>query len=111
MQMKPWTKTTLVAAAGGAISALMAALADPAGFSVKYKLGEGRLALMMLQGAAVAVVALFMRSPQGQEIMSSLKHSQQQAKDDAAMLDKVKSDITSGATPVAPPTGPPPPNR
>jgi hypothetical protein len=95
--MKTWLKTTLVAGAGGALSALMAALADPAGFSVKYKLGSGRLAVMMLEGAAAAVVALFLRSPRGQEIIGTFKQTQEQARADAAMLDKVKSDITTAA--------------
>jgi hypothetical protein len=60
--MKAWLKTALVGCGGGASSALMAALLDP-GFNVKYRLGEGKLLLMVLQGAAVGVVALWMRSP------------------------------------------------
>jgi hypothetical protein len=35
---------------------------DPAGFSVKYKLGEGRLTIMVVSGAAVAVAALWIRA-------------------------------------------------
>jgi hypothetical protein len=62
--LKWWLKTVLVAAGGGIISALTVAfLEHPFGFFTHYKFGEGRLALALIQGAAVAVVALFLKPP------------------------------------------------
>lgn len=72
--MRPWTRAALVAAAGGALSAFMAALLDPAGFSVKYRLGEGKLALMVVGGAVGAVAGLFMRSPADENLIADLMH-------------------------------------
>lgn len=63
MELRGWLKTLAVAAAGGAVTALISALLDPDGFTVKYHLGEGRLATMVLTGAATSVAGLFLQPP------------------------------------------------
>lgn len=107
MHRNEWLKQAAVAAGGGAAAAISAAIMDPTKFNLSNGLRDE--AFIALQGAVVGLVALFIRSPLGSSLMASMKQSQQQAKEDAALLDKVKTDITTGATPVAPPpTGPSP---
>lgn len=91
MNIPSWLKTTLVAAGGGAISGGSAAIMAPDKFGIHF--GNGRLALIMLQGALVAVGALFLRSPQGQKMVAGYQKSQAQAAEDKAALDKIKTDI------------------
>lgn len=59
--MKAWLKTAAVAVVGGGMPAVLADVLDPAKFQIRY--GNGRLALVILQGAAIAVGALFLQSP------------------------------------------------
>jgi hypothetical protein len=54
--VKIWLRTSLAAAAGGAISAGCAEVLDPDRFNLRF--GQGRLALMMLEGALIAIGAL-----------------------------------------------------
>lgn len=98
--MKAWVKTVVVAAIGGGVPAGFTAVMDPQKFGIHF--GNGRLLLIMLQGAAVAVGALWLRSPQGQQIMGAFKQGQQQGANDLAMLQKAKSDLQGTPAPGLP---------
>lgn len=111
-----WVKTTLVAAGGGAVSGIVAALATPGGLSLS--LNNKDLWINIIKGAVIAVAALYIRSPMGQKLLADFEQAQAQAKADAAMLDQVKGDILGSAavqaqaqaqlqTPQTPPVVPP----
>jgi hypothetical protein len=91
MQIPSWAKTTTVAAAGGAISGGSAALLAPEKFNIHF--GNGHLALIMLQGALVAVGALFINSPRGKKLLSTYQKVEDQAAKDQATIANLKTEI------------------
>lgn len=97
MKIQPWMKTTLVAMGGGALSGAFAALSDPQAFHIQF--GNGKLLLMMAEGAGAALLALFLKSPLGQEIVAEVKDAQQNQA-------QIKQTLSTLETP---PSGPVPP--
>src|SRR5215472_10297889 len=71
-----WLKTALMAAVGGGIAACIAALFDPAKFSLAKDLGSGKEWTFFLQGFAVTFGALLIKSPFGQEMIATYQKSQ-----------------------------------
>jgi hypothetical protein len=97
MKIPSWVTTASVAAAGGAISGGSAALMAPEKFNIHF--GNGHLALIMLQGALVALGALFINSPRGQKLISAYQKTEDQAAKDQATVANLKTEIKkNGAT-------------
>lgn len=105
-----WIKTAGIAALGGGLAGTVAGMMDSTKYHIPQDLFSGKLWPHFFMGAATTFGALLLKSPLGQKVMTAYENSQQQAKEDAALLDKVKGDLKAGAVgPAAPPpTGPTP---
>jgi len=105
-----WSKTALIAATGGGVTSAFAAAMDPTKYRFPHDFGSGKLWKFFFDGFALMFVGLLIKSPLGQKAVAGFQQAQAQAKEDAAMLDKVKSDITENAVAMRPPSGPMPPS-
>jgi hypothetical protein len=110
MVPKEWLKSAAVALLGGACAALSAAVMDPTKFNLANGIKDELL--IALQGAAVGLGALFIRSPLGSSLMKALADARQQQADDRAAISKLKAEIKSqpgqAAAPAPDPAGGPP---
>lgn len=61
MKVKAWVKTTAIAAAGGALTALVTGLTERERLGIYF--GSGRLAAMVATGAVTAVIPWLLRRP------------------------------------------------
>jgi hypothetical protein len=87
MHWKEWLKAALVTAGGGALSAISTMILDPTKFNLSNGLKDE--ALITLQGAAVALIALIIRSPLGTYLLGTV----QQSKQDQALLEQTKKQV------------------
>jgi hypothetical protein len=74
--LKKWLKTTLMAVVGGGVAAAVTAAFDPQKYNIAHDLGSGKLWLYFFEGAGVTFIALLMKSPLGQQVMTAYKDSQ-----------------------------------
>lgn len=81
-------KTIIIGGLGGGIAAIVATLADPSKYVFPRDLGSGKMWPFFFSGAAVAIGALFLKSPFGSKIMGQLKENQQTIADTKAGLRK-----------------------
>jgi hypothetical protein len=95
--MVKWSKTTIIAALGGGFASVFAAAMDPAKYRFPQDFGTGKMWPFFFQGAGLMFVGLILKSPLGQEVMSSFKQSQQQLKDAQADIAQTKADLKAGA--------------
>lgn len=86
--LKKWVTTVLVAGFGGGVAGVVATLADPSKYAFPRDLGSGKMWPFFLSGAAVAVGAMFLKSPFGQKVMEQAKESQ-------AQIAQTKADLKS----------------
>jgi hypothetical protein len=92
-----WIKTTALTVLGGGIAGMFSAAMDPTKYSLAHDFGSGKLWKYFAMGAGLTLGALLVKSPLGVSALSAYQQSQAQAKEDAALLDKVKKDITEAA--------------
>jgi len=92
-----WLKTALMAAVGGGIAACIAALFDPAKFSLAKDLGSGKEWTFFLQGFAVTFGALLIKSPFGQEMIATYQKSQKALAESQGEMQQAKSTFQKGA--------------
>lgn len=97
-----WLKTTGIAVVGGGVAGAFAAAMDPSKYHFPHDFGSGKLWKFFLEGCAMTLMALLIKSPLGQKVMTSFQQSQQQAKDDAALIASTKADLVQAASPSPP---------
>lgn len=73
MKGKGWLKTIIVGGVGGGIAGSVAALADPTKYVFPRDLFSGKMWPFFLQGAALTIGALFLKSPLGVSLVDQFK--------------------------------------
>jgi hypothetical protein len=107
-----WLKTCIVAGLGAGIASMVAALSDPTKYRFPQDLGSGKMWPYFLSGAAMTIGALLIKSPFGQQALTTFKESQTQLKESQGLIEETKTEIKASVTPAPagpPPTGPPVP--
>lgn len=94
-----WIKTTLIAVLGGGLAAALAAAFDPQKYDIRHDIGSGKLWQFFLEGAGAMLVGLLIKSPLGQQALTSFKDSQQQLQEAKASLEQTKTDLKSSVAP------------
>jgi hypothetical protein len=99
MKINPWVKTTIIATLGGGIASMVAAAMDPTKWRFPQDLGSGKLWPFFFEGAGAMLLGLLIKSPIGQQLMTSYKESQTQLADGRQAIEQTKADLKAGATP------------
>jgi hypothetical protein len=93
VKINPWVKTTLFATVGGGIAAAFTAALDPSKYHFPADVGSGKLWAYFFEGAIMVGAALLIKSPLGQQVMTSYKESQAQLKESQEALAQAKADL------------------
>jgi hypothetical protein len=93
MTINPWIKTTLIAMLGGGVAGAFAAAMDPSKYHFPKDFGSGKLWEYFAEGAITVGVALVIKSPFGQSMMTAFKDSQQQLKQSKEDVEQTKESI------------------
>jgi hypothetical protein len=107
-----WVRTAVIAGLGGGIAAIVATAADPQKYRFPQDLGTGKMWPYFLQGVALTLGAMLLKSPLGKQVMGAMRDAKAQTTDSQAVIDKAKSDLLGvppGKPAEPPPTGPTPP--
>lgn len=93
MTTREWLKSAAVAVGGGACAAISAIIMDPTKFNLSNGLKDE--ALIALQGAAVGLGALFVRSPLGSSMMNALREAQTQSAADKMLIEQLRTQLAA----------------
>lgn len=99
MKLNPWIKTTIIATIGGGLAGALAASMDPQKYNWRHDIGSGKLWEFFIEGAVTVGLATLIKSPFGQQVMTSFKDSQQQLKDSQQTVADTKTELKDATKP------------
>jgi hypothetical protein len=84
--LKKWLKTTGMAVVGGGIASTLTAMFDPQKYNIVHDFGSGKLWVYFFEGAGVTFLALLVKSPLGQQVITAYEDSQKSVEQAKAEL-------------------------
>ena len=88
-----WLKTAVFAALGGGVAATITSMMDPTEYHFPQDVGSGKLWVHFFSGAGITFLALLMKSPIGQQVMSSYKDAQSGLQESKQEVQNFKAEI------------------